>query len=66
MLKEKFMVKGDLYNRIFDSQSPDPALLVDYEIWNKILAELKKADGYKLPDRQVLSTMTDTTLPPVQ
>ncbi|MBP3966817.1 hypothetical protein [Paenibacillus lignilyticus] len=64
MPNERFMVKGDLYNRIFADQTPDPGVIVDYEVWNRILAGLRLANGYKLPDWHVLSTMVDNQQKP--
>ncbi|MET3548799.1 hypothetical protein ABID47_005431 [Paenibacillus favisporus] len=49
---EPFMVIGDLYNRIFVSQSSHLELKVDYSIWNQIFANLPK--DYRLPDIEVL------------
>lgn len=46
------MVIGDLYNRIFVSQSSHLELKVDYSIWNQIFANLPK--DYRLPDIEVL------------
>ncbi|MEF2967949.1 hypothetical protein V3851_19135 [Paenibacillus sp. M1] len=57
MMEDRFpkpyQVPGDLYNRIFATQVSHSELLVDYALWNKIVASLPK--DYQLPDLPVLS-----------
>ncbi|GAB6991499.1 hypothetical protein [Paenibacillus pini] len=52
MANEEFRVIGDLYNRIFVTPSSHIDLLVHYNTWNQIFANLPKT--YKLPDMPVL------------
>lgn len=48
-------VRGILYNRIFAVNKIDTELLVDYEVWNKLITELP-AD-YQLPDMAALASI---------
>ncbi|MEK3735277.1 MULTISPECIES: hypothetical protein [Paenibacillus] len=51
MNQQAFTVMSDLYNRIFHRQVSTPEILVDYVVFNRILASLPK--DYKLPDTVV-------------
>ena len=52
-MTERYMVIGDLYNRIFSVQISHPEVLVDYVTWNQIFASLPM--NYKLPDMPVFT-----------
>ncbi|GIO33775.1 MULTISPECIES: hypothetical protein [Paenibacillus] len=52
-MSEPYMVIGDLYNRIFASQSSHIDVLVNYAVWNRIFEKLPKE--YLLPDLEVLT-----------
>lgn len=51
MQDDTYKVLGDLYNRIFVTQSSSQGLTVDYYVWNRIFSGLPK--GYQLPDMAV-------------
>lgn len=53
MTENRYMVIGDLYNRIFFVQISNPEVLVDYVTWNKIFETLPK--DYQLPDMAILT-----------
>ncbi|UKS27632.1 glycosyltransferase family 4 protein [Paenibacillus sp. HWE-109] len=53
--REPFAVRGDLYNRLFEQQTSNPDVNVDYYTWNRLYNALPS--GYTLPDRSLLATL---------
>ncbi len=54
-MEERFMVTGDLYNRIFAVQISNPNIVVDYAVWNAIFKSLPRS--YRLPDLPVTAVL---------
>lgn len=52
---QRFTVVGDLYNRIFAVQTSNPAVVVDYEVWNAIFRTLPR--DYTLPDLPLVASL---------
>jgi hypothetical protein len=48
-------VIGDLYNSLFASQTSNPSLMVNYEVWNQIKSSLPA--GYLIPDPYIMNTL---------
>ncbi|MCR8645185.1 hypothetical protein NV379_21250 [Paenibacillus sp. N1-5-1-14] len=54
-MNPSFTVIGDLYNCLFSAQISNPEVLVNYQVWNQIKANLPK--GYKLPDPVIVDIL---------
>jgi hypothetical protein len=49
------IVIGDLYNSLFATQTSNPSLMVDYQVWNKIKASVPT--GYQIPDPYIMNVL---------
>lgn len=53
--REPIEIRGDLYNRLFEKQSSNPDVRVDYFTWNRLYNSLPA--GYVLPDLGFLASL---------